>query len=118
MPKLDKAALEKMLSARPSGGDWIKVGMSTCGLAAGAQEVYDTLLSEAKRLKMAVRIEKCGCLGMCYAEPLVEVCVSGMPRVIYGKVDKAAAMRIMERHVGSHALVDGHIINRGERDAR
>lgn len=113
MPKLDKATLEKMLSATPEGGDWIKVGMSTCGLAAGAQEVYDTLIAEAKQRNMPIRISKCGCLGMCYAEPLVEVCVDGMPRVVYGKVDKATAMRIIDRHVGSRILVNDHIMSRG-----
>ncbi|MBN2695276.1 4Fe-4S binding protein [bacterium] len=47
----------------------IKVGLGSCGIAAGAQEVYNYLQSEIKDIE----IISVGCIGHCYAEPLVEV---------------------------------------------
>lgn len=47
----------------------IRVGMASCGIAAGAHEVYSMLRSLAPDLD----IIEVGCIGHCYAEPLVEV---------------------------------------------
>ncbi len=47
----------------------IKVGMASCGIAAGAGEVLE-LLKEIAQDKEVVEV---GCIGHCYAEPLVEV---------------------------------------------
>jgi (2Fe-2S) ferredoxin len=89
--------------------NWIKVGYSTCGIAAGAKEVYDTLVEECRKHNADVDIKKCGCVGMCSAEPLVEVHVKNMPTVFYGKVDKEAATKIMEKHVCGKMLVNDRI---------
>ncbi len=47
----------------------IKVGVGSCGLAAGAEPVFDYLKENIKD----ITIEGVGCIGHCYAEPLVEV---------------------------------------------
>jgi (2Fe-2S) ferredoxin len=110
MAKLDKNGLEAMrkdLSAEPSA--WIKVGMSTCGIAAGADVVFATLQEEAKKRNCAIEIKRCGCQGMCYAEPMVEVKTEGLPAVLYGKVNKEIAAKIMEKHVCSNVLVKDSI---------
>jgi (2Fe-2S) ferredoxin len=46
---------------------------------------------------------------MCYAEPLVEVNVEGLPPVIYGMVNKDVATKILEKHVISKMLVNDYI---------
>lgn len=46
----------------------IRVGVSSCGLAAGAAKVIEKLES-----KCDYPIQGVGCIGHCYAEPLVEV---------------------------------------------
>ncbi|MEA2012072.1 MAG: NADH-ubiquinone oxidoreductase-F iron-sulfur binding region domain-containing protein [Verrucomicrobiota bacterium] len=46
----------------------IRVGMGSCGIAAGADEVLEKL-----REKTSIKIEAVGCIGFCYAEPLVEI---------------------------------------------
>jgi (2Fe-2S) ferredoxin len=89
--------------------NWIRVGYSTCGIAAGAKEVLDVLLEEAKAHSIDIEIKKCGCVGLCSAEPLVEVNVEGAPRVFYGKVNKDVAHRIMDEHVSQKKLVENHI---------
>ena len=88
---------------------WIRVGYSTCGVAAGAKDVYDILISETKARGLDLSIKKCGCVGLCSAEPMVEVNIDGVPRVFYGKVNKEVAHKIMDEHVVGKRLVDGHI---------
>jgi len=58
-----------------------KVGLATCGLAAGAQQVADAFSKEG------VHVWKVGCLGLCHLEPLVEIQKEGYPPVLYSKVD-------------------------------
>ncbi len=89
--------------------NWIRVGYSTCGVAAGAREVFEVLVEEIKARNMDIVVKKCGCVGLCSAEPLVEVNIEGVPRVFYGKVNKDVAHRIMDEHVCQKKLVENHI---------
>ncbi|MCL1845048.1 MAG: NADH-quinone oxidoreductase subunit NuoF [Defluviitaleaceae bacterium] len=49
----------------------IYVGMATCGIAAGAEAIYDALRDGTSENDAI--IVPTGCAGMCYAEPFVEV---------------------------------------------
>lgn len=89
--------------------DWVKVGLSTCGIAAGADEVFLFLSEELKKRGVNIEVLRCGCLGKCYAEPLVEVKIAGLPVVTYGTVDKTVALDIIEKHIISKKLVNGYI---------
>jgi NADP-reducing hydrogenase subunit HndB len=112
MKKITREDLDK-ISAKPVNPavNYIRVGMSTCGIAAGADEVLATLIEEAKKRNIQIDIKKCGCVGMCFAEPLVEVAVEGLPPVIYGKVNKEIAAKIMEKHVAGKILVNEYIFD-------
>lgn len=94
---------------RRRGKNWIRVGYSTCGIAAGADEVFEVMQRELEKRGLDVELKKVGCAGMCYAEPLVEINVEGVPRVFYGKVDGAKAAKIIEKHVAGKILLNDHI---------
>lgn len=47
----------------------IKVGMASCGIAAGAGEVKDKILE----MNPDAEVVEVGCIGHCHAEPLVEI---------------------------------------------
>ena len=51
----------------------VKIGTGSCGLAAGAGDVLKVLRAEFPELI----VEEVGCLGHCYAEPLIEVETEG-----------------------------------------
>jgi (2Fe-2S) ferredoxin len=89
--------------------EYVKVGMSTCGIAAGADEVFNTFKSEFQKRGIQVPVTKCGCIGACYAEPLVEVKTSGLPAVRYGRVNKDIALYIITKHLIEKQLVNGYI---------
>jgi len=110
MGKLTKIDLDKIKQAHQDDGkDWIKVGMSTCGIAAGADKVYQAFVEEIKKRKLDIQVKQCGCQGMCYSEPLVEVRVKGTPEVIYGRVDKEGVIKILDKHVCAGTLVKDSI---------
>ena len=76
----------------------IKVGMSSCGVSAGAGKVY-RLLQAAEALKQRnIPVEQTGCLGMCYNEPLVEI-ADGSQRYVYGPVDEKGVAALVSQHV-------------------
>jgi len=105
MAKLTMSQLEHMKKKKP-GAIQIRVGVSSCGIAAGAREVLGCLENEIKQRGLDVELAQCGCAGMCYAEPLVEVCVEGMDPVVYGNVDAAKAVRILDEHVVNKNIED------------
>jgi (2Fe-2S) ferredoxin len=109
MPKLSKRDLETLQRSHQTETDSISVGMSACGLAAGAEEVYRTLMEEVRKRNLPVEVTKSGCAGMCYAEPVVEVKVRGLPPVTYGRVTREIALRIIERHIIGKTLLNDYI---------
>ena len=87
MARLTVADLEaRDNSASASPLPTIKVGMSTCGMAAGAEPVFAALGEEVKSRSLDWRVARTGCAGMCSMEPLVEVTAPGRPAVMYGEV--------------------------------
>ena len=86
----------------------VVVGMSTCGLSAGAQQVYDKLNRLLSKNPDAFTLASTGCLGMCYCEPLVEVRNNGS-RVIYGQVTDELAEEIYNRHIKGGEVLDEHV---------
>ncbi|MGC9365825.1 MAG: NADH-ubiquinone oxidoreductase-F iron-sulfur binding region domain-containing protein [bacterium] len=75
----------------------ILVGMGTCGISAGADKVWKYLQAEVreKQLEQEIQLEKTGCIGMCYREPLVEVKLDDGTSKIYGQVDLLKAKEIL-----------------------
>ena len=74
----------------------ILVGTSTCGRAAGALDVLDTLKQKIEQRGIDAEIAEVGCMGHCYAEPLVVVSKPGSPAIIYGYVTPGMASVIVD----------------------
>ena len=77
----------------------IIVGMGTCGLAAGAGEVWERVAREAEEMGLPVELSRTGCIGMCEQEVLLDVAMPGKPRVTYGHVTPEMVQRILAEHV-------------------
>ncbi|MBN1885172.1 MAG: NADH-quinone oxidoreductase subunit NuoF [Candidatus Krumholzibacteriota bacterium] len=84
------------------------VGMSTCGLSAGAQQTYDAIAGLLESSPGAFELSRTGCIGMCYREPLVEI-RDGDDRVIYGDVTPELAGEIVSRHVLGGEVLGDHV---------
>jgi NADH-quinone oxidoreductase subunit F len=65
----------------------VSVGMATCGLATGAQEVYDELKFHIEKNNLDIILSKTGCIGFCQKEPIIDVMMPGWPRLIYQEMN-------------------------------
>jgi NADH:ubiquinone oxidoreductase subunit F (NADH-binding)/(2Fe-2S) ferredoxin len=77
----------------------IYIGSATCGLAAGADELLERVDGELASLGIEARVLKVGCIGMCFAEPLVDIQLPGQPRVAYASITGKKLPRILKRHL-------------------
>lgn len=73
----------------------INVGMSTCGLAAGANPVYKAFKDAAETHGVDAKVVNVGCIGACFAEPLVEIVSCDKPGVLYSNVNPGDAGEIL-----------------------
>jgi NADP-reducing hydrogenase subunit HndB len=92
--------------------------MGTCGIAAGAKDSFDAFLEEldAKGLTDVAAVTQTGCMGLCHAEPTVEVIVPEMPAVIYGHVKPDIARRIVDEHLVQRKLVSEYVFDKPAAD--
>jgi NADH-quinone oxidoreductase subunit F len=79
----------------------VAVGMSSCGIAAGARVVLATLKAEVAAKGLTWAVVSTGCNGACHREPLVEIRQADGGTFLYGNVDEAAARKIVEGHLAS-----------------
>ncbi len=96
---------------------YIIIGMGTCGIAAGAQDAINVFLGETYTRKMSnVVVKQTGCMGLCYAEPTVEIRMRGMPNTLYGMVTADTAKKIVSTHILGGNLVNDHVFDYPARD--
>lgn len=91
---LDGLATEGKATICSSKKFRISVGAATCGRAAGALDTYDKL---AKRdWDGKVGVFKAGCLGACYAEPLINLRTPEGKYYFYGNADLNSFWQIIK----------------------
>jgi len=114
-----REASQKDMERRVTDGNAIEVivGMGTCGIAAGGKVTLAAFVAALEETGMkGVTLKQTGCMGLCYAEPTVEVRMAGMPDTIYGKVDAETAKEIVRTHIVGKKLVDNHLFDRPAKD--
>ena len=85
----------------------ISVGMGTCGLACGAQPVYDALVALAKGSDVTIR--PVGCVGMCHNEVLLDVEKNGK-KTTYGNVTPDIAAEIWAKHIQGGTVCEAYVV--------
>ena len=95
----------------------IIVGKGTCGIAAGAEKIINTIIEEIKDKELNnITVRSAGCMGLCYVEPTIKLIVTGESETIYGNVDQEAARKIIERHATYGRSVESHIFEKPATD--
>ena len=79
----------------------IVVGMATCGIAAGARPVLDTIVEEVAKQGLGEKaaVAQTGCIGICRLEPIVEVFETGKEKVTYVNVKPDMVAKIVAEHI-------------------
>lgn len=92
----------------------ILVGMGTCGIAAGAQEVYEAICDELRQQGIEdVVVAQTGCIGFCAQEPLAEVILPDRTQVLYGHIDAEKARKIVTDHIAGGQVITEWAVNGG-----
>jgi NADH:ubiquinone oxidoreductase subunit F (NADH-binding)/(2Fe-2S) ferredoxin len=92
LEQLGKKGLRSMYPGRIK----IAVGMATCGLATGAQGVFDQLEKSITGGGLDAGLSRTGCLGFCQREPLVDVYIPGKPRLTFADMTPAKAVELVD----------------------
>jgi len=75
------------------------VGAATCGRAAGALEVIRAIKRELEKHKLDCPVIEVGCMGHCYAEPIVVISKPGFPAIVYRQVNAVIARRLVREFI-------------------
>ncbi len=89
----------------------IKVGVASCGLAAGSGEIYQEVENLLKQNKYDAVLEKTGCIGMCFAEPVVEFKYGNDQSITYGYLEPKDMPEIIEGIINGKPLLEKAIIS-------
>lgn len=100
-----KLSLDKWGILSSDNSTVIYIGMATCGQSAGAAEVRDEFEVQLKDSGIKTDILEVGCIGMCYAEPIVMIKSPGEALVCYGNVHPDSVKEIIESHVKNNKIV-------------
>lgn len=88
----------------------IKIGLGSCGIAAGAKKVEAALITEATANNIEINFKKTGCIGMCFVEPMIELIDETGKKFVYCNLDEAAAKAIINLHVMEGKPVENKLL--------
>jgi len=92
----------------------VTVHMGTCGIASGAKEVMDSLMSEIEGAAVSdVMVTTSGCMGLCSREPLVTVEIIGQEPIKYEYVNPNKMRQIFKRHILEGEIQTPFVLARG-----
>jgi NADH-quinone oxidoreductase subunit F len=93
----------------------ILIGTGTCGIAAGAEAILETLRQELDKNGVKADVVQVGCIGLCYAEPMFEIAKPGRPSVFYGYLTTEKVVEIVRDYLaGDNPRPDLALGLRGE----
>jgi len=94
----------------------IRIGLGSCGIAAGGIKVMERLNQEISRGDVNIQVETTGCIGMCFYEPIVDV-IEENKITTYGYVTEEIAEKIILSHIIGGQPVNEYIIYSNEKPA-
>ncbi len=89
----------------------VVVGMATCGIAAGARPVLNTLAEGVQKENLEnVMVTQTGCIGLCQYEPIVEVFEPGKDKVTYIWMNEEKARIVVSQHLKGGNVVSDYTL--------
>ena len=88
----------------------ILVGMGTCGLANGAQKVYNALKEQLEINNINAKLLSTGCVGFCAKEVIVDIKLPDMPRISYCEVTPEDVPEIIEKTLKNGEIVAAKVL--------
>lgn len=92
------ADVDGVTPQRNGHGAEIRVGLGSCCMAKGSDELFHLLRQTVNDFGIDVPVKRVGCVGMCHQTPIVEVRLPSGPTAFYAKVGPDEAEGIVRRH--------------------
>lgn len=100
LDKISEEVRRATLLREGAGRAKITVHMGTCGIAAGAREIMNTLLAELEEGNVKdIIVTTSGCAGLCSREPMATVELKGEAPVKYVDLTPEKIRAIFSEHV-------------------
>jgi NADH-quinone oxidoreductase subunit F len=97
--KIHSRAVSEWEKLQSSNKPRILVGAGTCGSAAGALDVLKAINEELARQNIEAIVIQVGCMGLCFAEPMVGIVKPGRPQIIYGDLTPKSAIQLVNDYL-------------------
>lgn len=88
----------------------VLVGAAMCGRSAGALETIAAIREEVVAQGIDAKVMETGCMGHCYAEPLVVVYSAGWDPIVYHRVGPGLGRTIVRQHVAGGEPILEHLL--------
>ncbi len=88
----------------------IHIGMATCGIASGALETKKAFIEVLAERNIDARIHSVGCIGHCYAEPVVIIDNPGFPPIFYHQVTPGKAKMLVKSYLEKGDPLFEHVL--------
>jgi NADP-reducing hydrogenase subunit HndB len=114
LDKISQRVKKTVLLRDGAGKAKITVHMGTCGIAAGARNIMNTLLEEMEKREITdIILTSSGCAGLCSKEPMVTIELKDETPVKYGDLTPDKIRKILEDHVLGGKIVEEFALAKG-----
>ncbi len=97
--KIKAQAISEWKTMESSDKPRIFIGAATCGRVAGALAVLDAVNATLLKHNLEAAITQVGCIGLCYAEPIINIIKPGRPQIYYGSLTPELASQLIEDYL-------------------
>jgi hypothetical protein len=93
----------------------IFIGAGTCGLAAGAAKVEETIKTELAKHNINATIIRTGCIGYCAREPIVDIKLPNGERIAYCEVTPKLVPKLVQTTIIDGGVLESNLLGSHER---
>lgn len=108
--EIKQRADEEWRQLQESSKPTLFIGAATCGRSAGALEVKKVFEEELNNKGIDVNFVEVGCLGPCWAEPLISIQKPGGPNIFYRNVTPKIATNLVENFIAGDDPMPKHAL--------
>jgi NADH-quinone oxidoreductase subunit F len=107
---LREAAAARWNAERSGERPLVLVGAAMCGRSAGALDTLAAIREEVARRGLDAEVRETGCMGHCYAEPMVLVYSPGWDPLVYHHVKPGLGRALVAQHLEAGEPILEHLL--------
>ncbi len=97
--QIQQRAVAEWQALKQSDKPHILVSNATCGQAAGVLPVLAAINNQLAERQLGATVTQIGCIGLCYAEPIMGITKPNCPAIFYGNVTPEIVPRLIADYI-------------------